>query len=113
MTGVHIVKIDGVFTLEIQEGVLLPDGGVDKNTIHWKQPHNVRKVPISLKRNKFYLDNIDVDHENAVLTGIRFEEVGEDAIAIALHFSKFNVSSGTVTYLGDIGWKSNKDVTKR
>ena len=113
MTGVQIVNTDGVFTLKIQEGVLLPDGGVDKNTIRWKMSHNVRKVPISLKRNKFYLDNIDIDNENAVLTGIRFEEVSEDAIAIALHFSEFNVSSGTVTHLGDIGWKSNRDITKR
>ena len=119
MTGVRFVNKNGIYGFQIQQGVLLPHGGIDNDTIQWLDIDVQPKVPIGLKRNKVYLDNIDIKDNNAVLIGIKFEVAGGDAIAIALHFTKFYFSfnevikSGNVRYLGDIGWRSEKDMNRR
>ena len=113
MTGIRIVNINNVFSFQIQEGVLLPGGGIGIDNIKWKKIEVTSEERLGVDRNKFYLDSIDMEDDNAVLTGIKFEVASNDAVAIALHYSKFDVSADQVKYLGEIGWKSNKDVKER
>ena len=70
-----------------------------------------------MKRNKVYLDNIDKSYEGAmrgaILTGIKFDTIGNDAVAIALHFSEFEVTDNHAKYLTNYGWQSNASLNDR
>lgn len=69
MTGLRFVKINRVIYLQIQDGYLLPHGGINATSLQWK-PVNTSQLDYKMSWEKRSIDLDDLHApEGHVMTG--------------------------------------------
>ncbi|XP_054731039.1 uncharacterized protein LOC129239524 isoform X1 [Anastrepha obliqua] len=87
VTGLRFVKSNRVFHLQIEEGQLLPRGGINRTSQRWKPVDNYQIFDRNVRNGRDYhtlsyesrsmdLDDIYTDDNSYVVVGVRFRVVG-------------------------------------
>ncbi|XP_018403321.1 PREDICTED: uncharacterized protein LOC108780187 isoform X2 [Cyphomyrmex costatus] len=122
ITGIRLRKINRIIHIQIQEGQLLPRGGINTSTIEW-QPVDAFSIMDSHIKNgvdyhtivweKRALDLDDLlaapDH---LLTGVRFRMVGS-RLNLEIMITPFNFTSGSLIQPEEKSFWHSNDVTDR
>ncbi|SPP78271.1 uncharacterized protein LOC117581120 isoform X1 [Drosophila guanche] len=118
VTGLRFVKKNRIFHLQIQEGELLPRGGINHTTLSWKPVENYNIFDRDVKKGKDYhtlsyesrsidLDDVDTDDNSFVVTGVRFRVVGAH-LNLEACYSEFDFKTGQLLQPEvNSYWKSN------
>ncbi|XP_018339502.1 PREDICTED: uncharacterized protein LOC108746909 isoform X1 [Trachymyrmex septentrionalis] len=122
ITGIRLKKINQIIHIQIQEGQLLPRGGINESTIEW-QPVDAFSIMDSHIRNGVDYHTIvwekravDLDDLSAVpdhlLTGVRFRMVGS-RLNLEIMITPFNFTSGSLIRPEEKSFWHSNDVTDR
>ncbi|EGI67358.1 hypothetical protein G5I_04001 [Acromyrmex echinatior] len=122
ITGIRLRKINQIIHIQIQEGQLLPRGGIDVSTIEW-QPVDAFSIMDSHIRNGVDYHTIvwekralDLDDLLAVpdhlLTGVRLRMVGS-RLNLEIMITPFNFTSGSLIQPEEKSFWHSNDVTDR
>ncbi|BFG02404.1 uncharacterized protein DMAD_01914 [Drosophila madeirensis] len=118
VTGLRFVKKNRIFHLQIQEGELLPRGGINHTTLSWKPVENYNIFDRDVKKGTDYhtlsyesrsidLDDVDTDDNSFVVTGVRFRVVGAH-LNLEACYSEFDFKTGQLLQPEvNSYWKSN------
>ena len=120
ITGIRIVLENGVYSLKIQEGELLPNAKIDEGTVEWKNVRysqssdEVYSQTLGYKKNKIFLDDLEYPDENYVLVGVMLSfDKNYGAVYLQARFMGFDSTSGQLAIDSDSGWYSKIKVEKR
>ncbi|XP_066151755.1 uncharacterized protein [Euwallacea fornicatus] len=106
VTGLRFVKHNRILHLQIQEGELLPYGYINQRTVQWVKldsyqitdrgvQNKIDFFAMSHRERSMAMDEIQVNEDNHVLTGVRFQfRNGE--IYLQIHVSSFDWHTGKV-----------------
>lgn len=103
VTGMRFAKVNRIIHMQVQEGVLLPRGRIDQNTVHWKPVENYtitdRKIvngqdyhTLTWEKRSIDLDDLYVNHGH-VITGVRFKMIGSH-LNFEIYATPYNFISG-------------------
>ncbi|XP_013108765.1 uncharacterized protein LOC106088028 isoform X1 [Stomoxys calcitrans] len=118
LTGLRFAKVNRVFHLQIQEGVLLPRGKVNESSLNWVPIDNYTLNARNVRNNRDYytlsygarsidLDDVHTDDHSFVVTGVRFRVVGAH-LNLEARLSEFNFETGKLVNPQENSfWKSN------
>ncbi|XP_022223780.2 uncharacterized protein LOC111075028 isoform X2 [Drosophila obscura] len=118
VTGLRFVKKNRIFHLQIQEGELLPRGGINHTTLSWKPVENYNIFDRDVKKGTDYhtlsyesrsidLDDVNTDDNSFVVTGVRFRVVGAH-LNLEACYSEFDFKTGQLQQPEvNSYWKSN------
>ncbi|XP_015041040.1 uncharacterized protein orion isoform X2 [Drosophila pseudoobscura] len=118
VTGLRFVKKNRIFHLQIQEGELLPRGGINHTTLSWKPVENYNIFDRDVKKGTDYhtlsyesrsvdLDDVNTDDNSFVVTGVRFRVVGAH-LNLEACYSEFDFKTGQLLQPeANSYWKSN------
>lgn len=118
LTGLHFVKVNRVFHLQIQEGELLPRGKINASSLHWVPVDNYTLNERGVRNNRDYytlsygarsidLDDVHTEDNSFVVTGVRFRVVGAH-LNLEARLSEFNFETGKLVNPEENSfWKSN------
>ncbi|XP_018361103.1 PREDICTED: uncharacterized protein LOC108759910 isoform X1 [Trachymyrmex cornetzi] len=122
ITGIRLRKINQIIHIQIQEGQLLPRGGIDVSTIEW-QPVDVFSImdshirsgvdyhTIVWEKRALDLDNLLAKPDH-LLTGVRFRMVGS-RLNLEIMITPFNFTSGSLIQPEEKSFWHSNDVTDR
>ncbi|KAH8388539.1 hypothetical protein KR093_009160, partial [Drosophila rubida] len=121
VTGVRFVKKNRIFHLQIQQGQLLPRGGINVSTVEWKPVDdyhihhpNVREG-VDFHTLSYGSRGIDLtkvmktNDTTFVVTGVRFR-LYRGRLNLRLRYSKFDFVNGK---LNESVWESNEQANER
>ena len=107
ITGVRLVKNDGVLSIQIQEGYLEENGKINEASLEWKNAEvkksndKINAVKLDFLVNQVHLDDF-VAKPGYLLTGLKFDLMNDHpnpitnhkALKLAIQTTKYNYSSG-------------------
>ncbi|EFN89744.1 uncharacterized protein LOC105182071 isoform X2 [Harpegnathos saltator] len=122
ITGARLKKVNQIIHIQIQEGQLLPRGGINASSIHWK-PIDEFSIMSSDVRNGVEYHKLvwekramDLDDllppEDHLLTGIRFRMVGS-RLNLEIRATPFNFTSGLLNEPEKNSFWHSNDITDR
>ncbi|XP_011496806.1 PREDICTED: uncharacterized protein LOC105361355 isoform X2 [Ceratosolen solmsi marchali] len=103
VTGMKLIKRNQIIHIQIQQGKLLPYGGINSSTIEWKEADNYSITDQNIKEHVDYhtimwekraidLDDLDAP-EGHLLTGLKFRIIGAH-LNLEIRTTPFNFTSG-------------------
>ncbi|CAG9863089.1 unnamed protein product [Phyllotreta striolata] len=119
VTGLRFVKHNRIIHVQIQEGKLLPRGGIDATTVRWVPVEDYkitdRKIfngqdyhTFSWEKRAVDLDDLEGD-DGHVLTGVRFKEIGSH-LNFEILVTKFDFETGKLINPESTSiWKDNSN----
>ncbi|XP_029052070.1 uncharacterized protein LOC114880335 isoform X2 [Osmia bicornis bicornis] len=122
VTGLRLKKVNQIIHMQIQEGELMPLGGINKTSVQWKPidifsilDSNVKKDidyhTISWEKRGLDLDDLEAG-DYYLLTGVKFRTLGS-RLNLEIRLTPFNFTTGKlIDPLGRSFWITN-DVTER
>ncbi|KAL0118791.1 hypothetical protein PUN28_009452 [Cardiocondyla obscurior] len=122
ITGMRLKKVNRVIHIQIQEGQLLPRGGINTSTIEWQPVDEFSIMDSKIRNNVDYhtlvwekraldLDDLTSPQDH-LLTGIRFRMVGS-RLNLEIMISPFNFTSGLLVQPTEKSFWHSNDVTTR
>ena len=101
VTGVRIVKDEGTFYLQIQQGKLLALGQIDHSTVEWKDIDKPQGYPIEgfdiftmdYDNKNIQLDTVESASPNVTVTGVMFRQIN-NGIRLEVRYHTFDFSTG-------------------
>ncbi|XP_019876374.1 uncharacterized protein LOC109604287 isoform X1 [Aethina tumida] len=117
VTGLRFIKVNRVFHMQIQEGVLKPYGKIDEDTIRWvpvsaykitdKNVHNgIDYHQMSWEKRAVDLDDLVAD-KNHIVTGVKFKMIGSH-LNFEIRITPFDFKNGTlIDPVNKSVWKDN------
>lgn len=120
ITGIRFTKVNRVIHLQIQEGELLPMGGINASTVEW-QPVDAYSIDdegvtvgtdyhmLTWESRAIDLDDLKLPH-NSVLTGIKLRRVGGH-LNLEIQGSEFNFTEGKLLQAGEKSYWISNDKT--
>ncbi|XP_060648118.1 uncharacterized protein LOC132785844 [Drosophila nasuta] len=124
VTGVRFVKKNRIFHLQIQQGLLLPRGGIDESTLEWKPVDDYELTDSNVEAETDYhvlsyenralnLDQISHQRDPTVIvTGVAFGTLAKH-LNLQVHFTQFDYEKGELIANEEYWqWKINTNRTK-
>lgn len=98
VTGARLKVESNTIYIQIEEGKLLANGSIDRNTVAW-QPERIdhltsRKIPISWDAMREIDLTAKIMPTNHVITGFQFHNISSTRISLALYSSHFDFRTG-------------------
>ncbi|XP_032680540.1 uncharacterized protein LOC116848499 isoform X2 [Odontomachus brunneus] len=120
--GARLKKVNQIIHIQIQEGQILPRGGINVSAIEWKPIDKFRTMDTNVKNGVDYhqlawekravdLDDI-LPPKDHLLTGIRFRVVGS-RLNLEIMATPFNFTSGLLTEPERNSFWHSNDITDR
>ncbi|XP_072395988.1 uncharacterized protein [Diabrotica undecimpunctata] len=105
VTGMRFVKKNRMIHIQIQQGLLLPYGYIEQNSVSWKpvsdfsiQSWNANEGEdyhmMKYLKSTMNLDQLDVPNQNYVITGAKFVLNYKKEIQLQIQVTPFNFTSG-------------------
>ncbi|CAH0564544.1 unnamed protein product [Brassicogethes aeneus] len=117
VTGLRFVKVNRVFHLQVQEGLLEPFGKIDETTLRWvpvdgykitdRNVHNGQDYhQLSWEQRALDLDDLQGD-QGQLVTGVKFKKIGSH-LNFEIRLTPFDFKNGTlVDPVNKSIWKDN------
>lgn len=117
VTGIRFTKANRIVHLQIQQGELLPLGGINETTLEWKpvDPYKIKDDGVTVGEDYHMLTwesrSLDLDElkvpPNSIITGVKFRRVGGH-LNLEVQSSMFNFTEGKLLNQGEKSfWISN------
>lgn len=91
-------KIEKTIFLEIQQGKLVGNGGIDSSTISWKKSYGLSWKSFAVNhRSKVHINKVQDSGRNYVLTQVNFASSNNE-LFVEFGLTKFNYTSGQLLY---------------
>ncbi|XP_014289814.1 uncharacterized protein orion isoform X1 [Halyomorpha halys] len=120
VTGIRFTKVNRIIHLQVQEGELLPLGGINETTIQWKpvEDYNIDDKGVTVgvdyhmltwEGRAIDLDDIKVP-QDCVVTGVKLRRVGGH-LNLEVEGAQFNFTTGKLIQSGEKSFWSSNDKT--
>lgn len=120
VTGIRFTKVNRIIHLQVQEGELLPMGGINETTIQWKpvDDYNIDDKGVTVgvdyhmltwEGRAIDLDDIKVP-QDCVVTGVKLRRVGGH-LNLEVEGAQFNFTTGKLIQSGEKSFWSSNDKT--
>ncbi|XP_028134328.2 uncharacterized protein LOC114329429 isoform X1 [Diabrotica virgifera virgifera] len=124
VTGMRFVKRNRMIHIQIQQGVLLPYGYINQDSVHWKPVDDFSIQSWGAVEGEDYhmmrylkstmnLDQLEVPNRNCVITGAGLVLNNKNEIKLQIQVTPFNLTSGKLDMVKSTNIDMGDDYNRR